>query len=132
MSSKDPLAAHKVPVRIVPPDSRDSGVAVGEPLDSSDPPSASDLAAKLEGKHGKQKSAVAAKPPAEAPVEPPLPPPLKPAVVPVYEVLTQRTVSWGGQTLTLKPGKKFSEATHGPGIEKRMVEAGIEFRKVVS
>jgi hypothetical protein len=118
MSSKDPLAAHKVPAAVSPLDTG-AADALSESQSSSDPPSVL-----VPDKAGKQKSA-------KPPVEPPLAVPPAPAPLAVYEVLTQCTVSWGGQTLTLKPGKLFSEASHGPNIEQRMADAGVEFRKVV-
>lgn len=67
-----------------------------------------------------------------AKVEPPpvVPPPLPPAYTATYRVTAEKQITLRGQIIKLKPGKLFSEATHGMGIIEHLQKAGVALEKV--
>lgn len=64
------------------------------------------------------------------------PPPVVPEPVenkwPVYKILSTISISWNGQIIRLKEGGNVSEATHGSGAIKRMINAGVALKEVTS
>jgi hypothetical protein len=71
--------------------------------------------------------------PVQEPVPPPdpvIPPPLPPAKVDTYVIQKEKRLSIRGQIVTLKPGRRISEESHGPGIIEMLKRARVNMRKL--
>ena len=130
MGSRDPLAGMKVTVPSEP--SLDSDLFDSPDASSSEylpPPTTSSKKGKSRNMSGGEQRVQAPLPPSEP--EPALPAPLPPARVPEFEVVSDCSISWGGQFVKLKAGTRVSAARFGPNAEERLRAAGATLREVV-
>lgn len=120
---RDPLAGLKV---VFETDEPVESPTSAEPIPSSvtTPVSKKDKGKWREKSGGEKRSSL---PPSEAA----LPAPLPARRVPVFEVVTDCAVSWGGQFVRLKAGTRVSAERFGSNAEERLRAAGVTLREVL-